>query len=142
MSAYIAEWLRRLVVERANGQCEYCLIPLLTTFVPHHIDHIIAQKHGGSTASENLAFTCALCNRFKGSDLVSIDYETGAIAELFHPRTQVWSEHFALRDGLVFPLTAVGRVTVSLLQLNRPERVAERDFFFNEGILALPSFNQ
>jgi len=74
--------------------------------------------------------------------LVSIDSETGAIVELFHPRTQFWSEHFALRDGLIFPLTATGRVTVTLLQLNRPERAAERDFFFNEGILALPSFNQ
>ncbi len=139
MSAYIAEWLRRLAIERANNQCEYCLIPLNITFVLCHIDHIIAQKHGGLTVSENLASTCALCNRFKGSDLVSIDNETGAIVELFHPRNQKWSEHFALRDGLIFPLTAVGRVTVTLLQLNRPERVAERDFLFREGILPLIS---
>jgi 5-methylcytosine-specific restriction endonuclease McrA len=142
MSAYVGNRLRTLVTERASGQCEYCLIPLTTSFVPHHIDHIIAQKHGGPTISGNLALTCAICNRFKGSDLVSIDPQTDEIVRLFHPRKQNWSVHFSLRDGLIFPLTAAGRVTVKLLQLNLPERVEERQFLSAEEILNLPSAHE
>lgn len=138
MSEYIPEDLRRTVVERSNGQCEYCLTPLITTFVLHQIDHIIARKHGGPTSAGNLAFTCALCNRFKGSDLSSVDPESGEIVPLYHPRNQRWRDHFSVRDGLIVPLTATGRVTVNLLQMNRAERVAERRFFISEGILSLP----
>ncbi len=83
---YIPVPLRRLVRERAQGRCEYCLIPESLTFAPHWIDHIVAEKHGGKTESENLANCCVLCNQRKGSDLTSIDAETGEIVPLFHPR--------------------------------------------------------
>lgn len=76
--------------ERAGERCEYCLIPESMTFALHEIDHIIAEKHGGRTEEENLGLSCALCNGFKGSDLTSIDPETGAIVPLFHPRRDAW----------------------------------------------------
>ena len=53
--------LRQLVYERANAQCEYCLIPESVVFAPHEIDHIIAEKHGGPTEANNLALSCMLC---------------------------------------------------------------------------------
>jgi hypothetical protein len=37
---YIPEPLRRLVVERAGGRCEYCLLHEDDTFFTHEIDHI------------------------------------------------------------------------------------------------------
>jgi 5-methylcytosine-specific restriction endonuclease McrA len=83
---YIPVALRRQVYERAKGCCEYCLIPDVATFVPYEIDHIIAEKHCGRTESENLALTCTQCNKHKGSDLASIDLETGEIVPLYHPR--------------------------------------------------------
>ena len=46
---YISASLRRLVCNRANHGCEYCLIPEIAVLVSHEIDHVIAEKHGGKT---------------------------------------------------------------------------------------------
>ena len=45
------------VVRRAQGRCEYCHFPEAAAELRFHIDHIIAEKHGGPTASANLAWT-------------------------------------------------------------------------------------
>ena len=100
---YIPVALRRLVHERAGGACEYCLVPEAMTFAPHEVDHIVAQKHGGATDADNLALSCALCNMHKGSDLASIDPETGEVVPLFHPRRQRWSDHARGRDPRGLP---------------------------------------
>jgi hypothetical protein len=123
---YIPTALRRLVTERAEAQCEYCLLSNGVSFYPHEVDHIIAEKHDGKTEPDNLAYTCARCNRFKGTDLGSFDPMTGQFAFLFNPRTQVWDEHFAFEDELIVGLTAIGRTTAKLLQMNTEERLAER----------------
>lgn len=123
---YIPAALRRLVEERANRICEYCLLPANVAFFPHEVDHVIAEKHGGVTDADNLAFTCWRCNRYKGSDLGSFDPETGAFSFLFNPRTQEWSEHFKFEELTLVGLTPEGRTTVRLLQLNSDERLAER----------------
>ncbi|GAK58815.1 HNH endonuclease [Candidatus Vecturithrix granuli] len=65
MSVYISAELRRVVHKRAEGRCEYCLMPEFATFAAHEIDHIIAQKHGGQTTLENLALACILCNKLR-----------------------------------------------------------------------------
>ena len=85
-SSYILTAIRRVVRERANDCCEYCLIPEAFTFASHEIDHIIAKKHGGETTAENLALSCTICNQHKGSDLASIDPETARLTLLYHPR--------------------------------------------------------
>jgi hypothetical protein len=118
--------LRRAVRLRARDCCEYCLIPESMTLAAHEIDHVIAEKHGGPTEAGNLALACALCNGFKGSDLASIDAESGAIVPLFNPRRDRWTEHFRLENGRIEPLTASARATVRLLQLNHPDRIEER----------------
>jgi 5-methylcytosine-specific restriction endonuclease McrA len=84
----ISAALRRLVVERAQHCCEYCLLPHGVSFFPHEVDHIIAKKHGGVTNAEKLTYACWRCNRHKGSDLGSFDPMTGAFSFFFHPRTQ------------------------------------------------------
>lgn len=138
MSEYIPAPLRQEVYDRAGGQCEYCLIPQVAALVSPEVDHIIARKHGGETEANNLALACSLCNKYKGSDLTSIDPESGVITPLFHPRRQQWADHFRLEDAQIMPLTATGRVTVVLLQLNRPERVAERELLLAAGAIQLP----
>jgi hypothetical protein len=136
--SYISAAMRRLVGERANYCCEYCLIPEAFTFAAHEIDHIIAKKHGGKTIAENLALSCTLCNKYKGSDLASIDPETDAITPLYHPRKHKWSKNFEVKDGRVIPLTPKGRVTTRLLQFNREERTEERKLMIEAGIIKLP----
>ena len=81
---------------------------------------------GGQTVVDNLALCCAVCNRFKGSDIASIDPETGQVTPLFHPRLDFWDDHYEFRNGEILGLTATGRVTVRLLRMNRPARVKER----------------
>ncbi|MEE8585677.1 MAG: HNH endonuclease signature motif containing protein [Acidobacteriota bacterium] len=85
-----------------------------------------AKQHGGTDEPANLAWACPSCNRFKGPNLTAIDPKSGAIAPLFHPRTQAWQEHFALRGLRIVGLTAVGRATVRLLQMNSEERMEIR----------------
>jgi HNH endonuclease len=123
---YIPLNLRNLVYERAKGYCEYCRISDEVSFAKHQIDHIIAEKHGGLTTEENLASSCTICNKHKGSDIASIDNETGEIVPLFNPRIDVWSEHFEVEDGYFIGLTPKARATIRLLQLNNLSRVAER----------------
>ncbi len=124
---YIRVHLRELVYQRAKGDCEYCLVPEKASFALHQIDHIIAEKHGGKTCADNLALACIICNKHKGSDIASIDPDTLKITSLYHPRKEIWSEHFKLeQSGHILALTATGRVTLKLLQLNLPERISER----------------
>jgi hypothetical protein len=132
-TTYIPARLRRLVRERAGLRCEYCLLAERDAFLPHEPDHIIAEKHGGVTAADNLALACFDCNRFKGSDVASVDPVSGGIVSLFHPRTQNWNEHFSLQVGNILPLTAAGRATERLLKLNLPERVEARETLAKTG---------
>jgi hypothetical protein len=95
---------------------------------PHQIDPIISRKHGGSSGIGNLAYACILCNRYKGSDIASID-RRGRPVQLFNPRRNSWDEHFKLDGAIIQPLTPVGEVTARMLRLNRTERVIERRLF-------------
>jgi hypothetical protein len=52
------EALRQLVWDRAADTCEYCRLPQRFDIFPFHIDHIIAIKHHGPTAADNLALCC------------------------------------------------------------------------------------
>nr|AUN37149.1 hypothetical protein [uncultured bacterium] len=103
-------------------------------FFTHEIDHIIAEKHGGKTISQNLALACFDCNRFKGSDIASIDKVSGKLTALFNPRTQNWKEHFSIKNGKVIPLTPIGRVTTRLLKLNSVKRIEVRKTLSKAGL--------
>jgi hypothetical protein len=129
----IPDTLRRQARERAQNRCEYCLLHEDDAYLPFEVDHIIAEKRGGVTLIENLAWACALCNRYKGTDLASIDPQSGRLIALFHPRRQQWRRHFRVVNGTIEPLTAAGRATVRLLRLNQPERVLVRAMLIGMG---------
>jgi hypothetical protein len=90
--------------------------------VPLHVEHITARQHAGDDDLENLAIACSHCNLHKGTNLTSIDPESGQIVSLFHPRQQQWGEHFETRGAVILGLTAIGRATVRLLNMNTPKR--------------------
>ena len=126
MSSDVGAALRTEVARRANYRCEYCLIHDDDAGFPHQVDHVISRKHGGSSTADNLAYACVFCNRRKGSDIASIDPETGRAIPLFNPRHDRWSDHFQIEAEFIKPLTAVGSATIQLLRLNTSERLSER----------------
>jgi HNH endonuclease len=134
MSVYISASVKKLVIQRANGACEYCLIHQDFSMYSHEIDHVVATKHGGRSTEDNLVIACLPCNRHKGSDLTSIDPLTGVITPLFNPRTQIWSDHFRLDEGLILGLTSIGRTTIFLLQMNESSRLQLRRALVDQGL--------
>ncbi len=109
----LSDTLRNAVRKRAGGCCEYCRIANRSGTVPFHVDHITPRKHGGPDDDLNLCFACFNCNMYKGYNLTGIDPSTGAITPLFHPRQQVWDEHFEIQaDMTIAGLTPEGRTTV------------------------------
>lgn len=134
MTNYVPIALRQFVTARAAERCEYCHFPQAMSFLAFEIEHIISIKHGGTTVELNLALACPFCNRFKGTDLGSIDPETGFLTPFFHPRNQDWYAHFALEGPRIIPLSGEGRVTTLILQFNHPDRVAEREPLIETGI--------
>jgi hypothetical protein len=133
LSTWVPVELRELVRARANGRCEYCLLPEGFASHKHEPDHIIPQQHGGFTNPDNLALACMRCNRRKGPNIGSIDPVSGGLVLFFNPRRQQWPEHFQIQDGHILPLTPEARVTVRILQFNQPSRVRERQALIRAG---------
>ena len=126
MTSDVSEELRAEVARRAGQRWEYCLIHEDDAGFSHQVDHIVSRKHGGSSAADNLAYACVICNRHKRSDVASIDPRTGGIVRLFNPRSDHWADHFQLEGAVIEPVSSIGSATASLLRLNAPERISER----------------
>jgi hypothetical protein len=90
---------REFVRNRAGSRCEYCCLRSDIQLLPFHIEHIVAEQHGGNDDNANLAWACDRCNAYKGTNLASVDPETGNVVEIFHPRRDIWSDHFAFKNG-------------------------------------------
>jgi hypothetical protein len=125
---------RSFVIARANDRCEYCLVPQSARRLTFNLDHVIATQHQPNDDPNNLCFCCPKCNRKKGPDLSGIDPATQTIVPLFHPRQQVWAEHFQPNGPLIVGTTPTGRATVSVLDLNHEERIRFRQSLMDEGL--------
>lgn len=134
MSKNIPDILRREVVIRAQYRCEYCRRPEIDAFIRYQSDHIISRKHGGKTTLDNLAHTCPICNNAKGSDLSTILQDEEKLIRLFHPRKDIWFDHFEVRDGQILPETEIGEPTIKLLKLNDINRILERLDLIEAGL--------
>ena len=128
---YLNLELRRLVTERADNLCEYCLISEHDTILGCAIDHIISIKHGGSSNIDNLAYCCVYCNRFKGSDIGSIILDKKEFVRFYHPRWDNWGEHFKLNNSTIESLTNIGQVTARILGFNDQSRLLERQLLID-----------
>lgn len=119
--------------DRASRRCEYCLFPEYASELPFHVDHIIAEKHGGKTESQNLAWACFSCNLHKGPNIAGLDPITGSLTRLFNPRTDEWSRHFAWKGVRLRGRTAIGRTTVIVLDINHEDSLAVREALQDEA---------
>lgn len=90
MSRYISTYIKQQVMLRAKSCCEYCLLHQSDAYFTFQIDHIISLKHGGSTNLDNLALSCILCNRNKGSDIGSVLLPQRAFIRFYDPRIDMW----------------------------------------------------
>jgi len=126
--------LERLVWRRARRRCEYCQIPQEFDDGPFEIDHIIARKHGGRTVRGNLALSCFHCNSHKGPNIASRAPRTRKLTPLFNPRRHKWSAHFRWEGATLVGRTAIGQVTIRVLNINDPFRVALRETLMEEGV--------
>lgn len=134
MSRYISEILRDFVANRASFRCEYCKVDAQNSFFAFHIDHIVSIKHGGKTLSENLAYSCQICNLNKGSDIATFLEDTDNPIRFYNPRTDNWNEHFSIDEtGLLEAITDVGAATIKILDLNHPESIIERQEMIRFG---------
>lgn len=121
------------VRSRAGGRCEYCHLRPEWTILPFQTDHIIAQKHDGTSDEENLAFACLRCNGRKGPNVAGVDPVSGEITPLFHPRRDAWADHFEWRGAWLVGLTARARATIQVLGINDAEIVQARESMMAEG---------
>lgn len=128
--------MRRLVRERAGERCEYCHLGQRHCDLLHHIEHVVARQHGGLDGPDNLALACHRCNLHKGPNLTGIDPVTGEVAPLFHPRRNLWTDHFAFRGAIIEGLSASGRATVQVLAMNDIRRIELRLELLTLGELA------
>ena len=99
----------------------------------HQVDHIIARKHQGETVAANLALACFFCNSYKGPNIAGVDPESGRIVRLYHPRKDRWARHFAWDGPWLRGQGRIGRTTIAVLEMNRPEFVAWREVLIREG---------
>lgn len=62
-------------------------------------------------------------NRFRG---------TRKIVRLFNPRVDAWGEHFHWEGAVLTGKTAIGRVTVQVLNINRADSLLLRECLIRE----------
>ena len=99
------------------------------------VDHVIPRATGGKTEGDNLALCCFGCNQHKSWLTSAPDPVAGEETPLFHPRRQVWEEHFTWNEdfSIVLGLSPIGRATVDALQLNRPGLANLRRVLYASG---------
>jgi HNH endonuclease len=138
MSIYIPIKLRKLVAERANHACEYCRLPQGASFFVFQIEHILSKKHGGTNDIQNLAYSCPICNRNKGTDLGTLVGNPPILTRFFHPRNDIWEKHFTIdTSGEIIANTEIAKATIKGLDLNNVESVIERKKLIQAGIVKL-----
>ena len=126
---------RAIIWQRARGCCEYCRSQERFADYSYSVEHIIPWSKGGKTELDNLALSCQGCNGHKGIAIEGHDPQSGEITPIFHPRKHSWSDHFAWNDdcSLIVGVTAIGRATVAVLQLNRAGLINLRRELYRSG---------
>lgn len=128
--------LKRLVVARARGCCEYCLSRRAFSANPFVVEHIIPEAAGGDSVAENLCLACPGCNGHKHVATTGWDLVTEKPQPLFHPRQDRWADHFVWNEErtIMIGLTPKGRATVNRLRLNREELASLREVLAKAGV--------
>lgn len=128
MSRYIPIDLRDRVRDHDQNRCCYCLTTELNSGIRMVFDHIFPRSQGGKTAFDNICLACRSCNEFKSDTVLGADSISENLESLFHPRSQIWSDHFEWNflGTEVQGKTGVGRVTIVALRMNHDSIVSAR----------------
>ena len=132
---YISGKLKQQVFDRAKGECEYCRSQTKFSSTNFEIEHIYPLSRGGSTSFDNLALACRTCNSYKASRIEAIDPISKQIVLLYHPRQMKWHTHFIWSNDtlMMLGLTPIGRVTISILDINREGVINLRELLRERG---------
>lgn len=124
-----------IVAERAQYRCEYCHAPEIVFNFPLEVEHIIPKSKSGSDEPSNLALACRSCNLRKGNRTTG-KLNGGKDFPLFHPREDIWSEHFqvSVDSGEILGLTTIGQVTIASLQMNTLSQLKARQIWLRLGL--------
>ncbi|MBI3537469.1 MAG: HNH endonuclease [Chloroflexi bacterium] len=127
--------LKRLVVERARGCCEYCRSQARFAIQSFSTEHIVPTSRDGKTTLDNLALACQGCNNHKYTKTEARDSVSNKVVPLYHPRRQRWHDHFTWSDdfAVVIGLTPIGRATIEALHLNREDLINLRRVLYAMG---------
>ena len=130
---------KSFIQERAKYCCEYCKFPMAFSHDSFHIEHITPLRLSGSNELENIAHACDGCNSNKWGYIKWLDSLTGNLVTLFHPRQDIWTEHFQWTDNFTTILgkTPTGRATIDLLKMNRLGLINIRKALLAYGILPI-----
>jgi hypothetical protein len=132
----VSKELEAKVRAQAKNRCGYCLVPQKLVSYKLEIEHLFPKGKGGGSDEENLWLACRQCNLSKGVKTHGFDLITFRRVEIFNPRTQIWSEHFAWSENEteIIGKTPTGRATVSALQLNGDLQRIAREFWKITGV--------
>lgn len=123
----ISPIIKRRIRKRAGDCCEYWQIHRSHDVAIHHVDHVVARKHGGSDDDSNLCWACATCSLCKGSNLSGRDSRTSRTTRLFNPRADRWASHFRWKGAILEGRPAIGRARIAVLNINRQDRQSLRE---------------
>ena len=135
MSPYIPIQLQRTFRQHFKNRCAYCQTSEALIATRFEMDHIQPRSTGGETCFENLCLACPHCNRHKSDRETFRDPESHQTVSLFHPQQQVWQKHFVWNEdsSVLLGLTASGRATLEVLEINRPALVHLRKLWRKFG---------
>lgn len=135
MSSYVPAALKRSVRIQFADRCAYCQTAEALTVTTFEIEHIVPLAEGGATELTNLCLSCPTCNRHKATHTTAIDPQTRESVPLFHPQQELWEKHFSwnIEATELIGLTAIGRATIELLKINRPQMVRVRKMWVKMG---------
>lgn len=131
----IPEPLRLSIVEQFQSRCAYCQTQQSISGVRLTVDHIVPESLGGKTEADNLCLACWDCNLYKAARIALFDDISQRAIRFFHPQKQCWVDHFSwsIDGSLVIEKTAIGRVTISALRMNRAELTVSRKLWTQVG---------
>lgn len=131
----IPEKTKSRIRQLAKNRCGYCLSQQEYVWDILEIDHIFPLTKGGKDDEENLWLICSTCNNAKYNKTEVFDFKAQQKVSLFNPRQQKWHEHFQWsKDGTKMKgKTAIGRVTILALDLNKPRFIKVRKNWVTAG---------
>jgi hypothetical protein len=74
-----------------------------------------------------------IISRFKGPNIAGLDPDSRELVRLFHPRLDLWTEHFRFDHARLLGLTSIGRATIHVLAMNAADLLLFRVEILHEG---------